>query len=101
MRGASIISRLTGTGAAAALFALLLWPFSTDSNTLVWPLLAFVAVATLAGGAILLLTGADILLHPRRGKRVGPIRIFDVVAGAALLAFGLIQLHGLAGRLPA
>ena len=97
----SIISRLTGAGAAAALFALALWAFSRESNALVWPLLAFVAVATLAGAAILLLTAADILLHPRRGKSVGPIRVFDVVAGAALLAFGLIQLHSLAGRLPA
>jgi hypothetical protein len=97
----SIISRLTGSGAAAALLALLIRPFSRGSDPLVWPLLALVVVAALAGAAILLLTGADILLHPRRGKRIGPIRVFDIVAGAALLAFGLIQLHSLAGRLPA
>ena len=101
MRRGSIISRLTGAGAAAALLALLIWPFSPSSAALVWPLLAFVVVATLAGAGILLLTGVDFLLHPRRGKQVGPIRVFDVVAGAALLAFGLIQLHGLAGHLPA
>ena len=101
MKGGSVISRLTGAGAAAALLALIIWPFSMNFNTLVWPLLAFVAAATFCGAGILLLTGADLLLNPRRGKQVGPIRVFDVVAGAALLAFGLIQLHGLAGRLPA
>ena len=101
MPRASIISRLTASGAAAALFALLLWPFLERSDTLFWPLLALLGATSLAGAAILLLTALDMLRRPRRGSRVGPIRIFDLVAGAALLGFGLMQLHWLAGRLPA
>jgi hypothetical protein len=97
----SIISRFTGAGAAAALIALLLWPFAGGSDWAVWPFLALLAVAALAGTAVLVLTGADLLLHPRRGEKVSPIRVFDVLSGAALLGFALLQLHWLGGWLPA
>jgi len=96
----SIISRLTGTGFAAALLALLLWPAVSRFEATWWPFLGLLAVAALAGAGVLALTGADLLLHPRRGGEVSPIRVFDVVSGAVLLGFALLQLHWLGGWLP-
>ncbi|MBV8686108.1 MAG: hypothetical protein JOZ90_02855 [Alphaproteobacteria bacterium] len=97
----SIIARLIGGGFTAVLLALLLWPVAARWDGALWPFLALLAVAALTGTAVLLLTGADLLLHPRRGERVGPIRIFDIVSGGALLGFALLQLHWLGGWLPA
>lgn len=101
MARGSIIGRLTGTGAAAALVALFLWPAAASYGAALWPFLVLLAVAALAGAGVLLLTGADLLLHPRRGERVSPIRVFDILSGAALLGFALLQLHWLGGWLPA
>jgi hypothetical protein len=101
MARGSIISRLTGTGFAAALVALLLWPAAASYDAVLWPFLALLGVAALAGAAVLALTGIDLLLHPRRGGQVSPIRVFDIVSGAALVGFALLLLHWLGGFLPA
>ena len=97
----SLMSRLLGAGAVSALVALLLWPLAFGSELLLWPFVGLLLLAGLCGGGILLLTAADLLLHPRRGERVGPIRVFDVAVGAALLLLAVFQLHSVAGRLPA
>ncbi len=96
----SIISRCIAAGVIAFLLSLLLWPLTTRYDPALWPFLALVAIAAAAGIVVLLLTGIDLLLHPRRGERVGPIRVFDVVSGAALLGFALLQLRWLGGWLP-
>lgn len=99
MRGGSVISRLTGTGVAAALLALLLWPAAASYDAVLWPFLALVGIAGLAGAAVLLLTGADLLLRPQRGGEVSPIRVFDVLSGAALLGFALLLVRWTGGWL--
>jgi hypothetical protein len=101
MGGGSIISRLTGTGGAAALAALFLWPAAARYDAALWPFLGLLAIAGLAGAAVLLLTGADLLLRPKRGEEVNPIRVFDVLSGAALLGFALLLVQWMGGWLPA
>jgi hypothetical protein len=101
MAGGSVISRLTGTGVAAALAALLLWPAAARYDSALWPFLALLGIAGLAGAAVLLLTGADLLLRPKRGGEVSPIRVFDVLSGAALLGFALLLIQWMGGWLPA
>jgi hypothetical protein len=88
----SIISRFTGIGAAAAMLALILWPFAARWDKAAWPYLFLLGVTALCGLAILLLTGLDLLIRPRRGQEVNPIRVFDILSGAALLGFALLQL---------
>jgi hypothetical protein len=88
----SVISRFTGIGAAAAILALVVWPFAARWDKAAWPYLVLLGVTALCGLAILLLTGLDLLLRPRRGQEVNPIRVFDIVSGAVLLGFALLQL---------
>jgi hypothetical protein len=95
----SVISRFTGIGAAAALLALILWPFAARWDQVDWPYLILLAIAALCGLVILLLTGLDLLLRPRRGPEVNPIRVFDILSGAALLGFALLQLGWLSAWL--
>jgi hypothetical protein len=97
----SVISRLTGTGTAAALAALLLWPVAASYDSALWPLLALLGIAGLAGAGVLVLTGIDLLLRPGRGGEVSPVRVFDVLSGAALLGFALLLVQWMGGRLPA
>ncbi len=101
MRRGSILSRIAGAGMAAALLGLLVWPFAGRSDLFFWLLAVFAGLTALAGFTILLLTGVDLVLKPRRGARVAPIRIFDIVCGTALLALAYLQLDWLAGQLPA
>jgi hypothetical protein len=88
----SVISRFTGVGATAAVVALILWPFAARWDSAAWPYLILLGVTALCGLVILLLTGLDLLLRPRRGQQVNPIRVFDILSGAALLGFALLQL---------
>jgi hypothetical protein len=101
MARGSVISRLTGTGAAAALAALLLWPAAASYDAALWPFLALLAIAGLAGASVLALTGIDLLLRPQRGGEVSPIRVFDVLSGAVLLGFALLLVRWTGGWLPA
>jgi hypothetical protein len=95
----SVISRFMGFGASAALLALILWPFAARSDRVAWPYLLLLGVTALCGLAILLLTGLDLLLRPRRGQEVHPIRVFDLLSGGALLGFALLQLGWLSAWL--
>ncbi len=97
MARSSILSRLSGVGYAAVLLALLLWPAVPRYDAVLWPFMALLAVAARAAAAALALTGADLVLHPKRGGEVSPIRVFDVLSGVVLLGFALLQLHWLGG----
>ena len=91
MRG-SVIGRLLAAGVAAGLIALLLWPVAARWDWAGLPYLLLLAVAALCGLAVLLLTGIDLVLRPRRGEAVRPLRVFDLVSGAVLLGFSLFQI---------
>jgi hypothetical protein len=101
MLGWWTLGRASGVGASAGLLALVLWPFwGEHPDTLVWPFVAAAAVAGLCGLSILLITALDIVTH-RRGRRMRPVRGFDIVLGVALVALSLAQLGDAAGQLPA
>jgi len=100
MLGWWTLSRASGLGFTAGLLALLLWPFHDAYDALEWPFLGLIAVAALSGASILAITLFDILFHAR-GRRMRPVRVFDVVLGAALVALSLLQLHSVAGQWPA
>jgi hypothetical protein len=101
-RGAGTIGRISGLGGTAGLLALLLWPFfGGHEHQLVWPLGLLAALAGLCGAAILVITAFDIVFHRRRGRRIRPVRAFDIVLGLALVASSLLQLNQVLGQLPA
>jgi hypothetical protein len=93
------IKRASGIGASFGLVALLIWPFALAwPDTLSWPLLGGAAVAGLCGCSILLITVGDLIFHRRRGRRLRPIRAFDLVLGAALLGLALLEADAVAGQ---
>jgi hypothetical protein len=101
MLGWWTLGRASGTGAAAGLVALLLWPFWGErGELLVWPFAGAAALAGLCGVTILLITAFDIVTH-RRGRRMRPVRGFDIVLGLALVLLSMAQLGDAAGQLPA
>ena len=101
MLGWLTLGRASSIGAAAGLLALLLWPlWGEHAETLVWPFAAAAGLAGLCGVTILLITAFDIVTH-RRGRRIRPVRGFDIVLGLALLLLSLAQLADAAGQLPA
>ena len=102
MLGWWTIGRASSTGAISSAIALLLWPFySGAGDTVEWPFAAAACLAGLCGVSILLITLGDMLFHRRRGQRIRPVRVFDVVLAAALIALSLLQLDQLLGQLPA
>lgn len=98
MRG-SVIGRFLAAGVAAGLLALLFWPVAARWDWAGLPYLLLLAVAALSGLAVLLLTGIDLVLKPRRGEAVRPLRVFDLVSGAVLLGFSLFQIGWLSAWL--
>ncbi len=91
------IKQASGIGASAGLVALLVWPFALAyPESLSWPLLGAAAIAGLCGCSILVITVADLLFHRRRGKRLRPIRAFDLVLGAALVVLALLEAEAVA-----
>lgn len=101
MLGWWTIGRASGLGATAALAGLVVWPFQESSgDALFWPLLAAAGVAGFAGASILAITAGDLLFHRRRGRRLRPVRVFDIVLATLLIALFLAQLDDLAGQLP-
>jgi hypothetical protein len=101
MRGWWTLGRASGVGAGAGSFALLLWPFwARGGEAMLWFFAAFAAVAGLCGVSILLITGIDMVVR-RRGRRIRPVRGFDIVLGLALVMLSVAQLKDAAGQLPA
>ena len=95
------IGRAGGLGVTALLVGVVLWAVPWErGEILFWVFAAAAAVAGLCGVSILAITLFDTLVH-RRGRRIRPVRVFDVVLGLALVAFSLLQLQTVAGRLPA
>ena len=95
MLSAWTIGRATGAGASAGLLALILWPLWLLFDALFWPTVVAAAVAGLCGLSILAITVADLLFHRRRGARIRPVRIFDVVLGASLVLLAFAELKSL------
>ena len=101
MLGWWTIGRASGIGASAGLVALLLWPvFRRYGEAVTWPFAAAAAVAGLCGLSILLITAADTLFH-RRGRRMRPVRGFDIGLGLLLVVLALLALDDFKGQLSA
>ncbi|HEY7810817.1 MAG TPA: hypothetical protein VIA98_10600 [Allosphingosinicella sp.] len=95
------LGRASGIGVTATLLALLLWPFLAKSEqALLWPFAAGAAVAGLCGLSVLLITAFDMVTR-RRGRRMRPVRGFDIALGLGLVLLSLAQLQSAAGQLPA
>lgn len=89
--------RATAPGIIAGLAAGLLWPaFAAYPHIFLWPFAATLAVAGFCGLSILVLSVIDVR-NRRRGKRVRPIRAFDVVVGLALALPSAFELSVLLG----
>ena len=94
------IGRASGIGASAGLLALLVWFLHRAYDGFAWPLAFLASVAGLCGISILTITALDLAFHRRRGQRVLPLRIFDIVLGSALVLLCLVRLDDLRGQLP-
>lgn len=85
MLGFWTIPRASGIGVVAGLASILLWQAYVAWHEPVRGFyLAALAITALCGVTILLLTAADVLFHRRRGRRIRPVRAFDVVLGLLL-----------------
>lgn len=85
MRSLWTIPRASGIGVVAGLASVLLWQaYVAWQEPVRAAYMAALVVTALCGLTILLLTAADLLFHRRRGKRIRPVRAFDVVLGLLL-----------------
>jgi len=100
MLGGWTIGRASGIGATAGLLVLALTLVHRAYDGLAWPLGLLASIAGLCGVSILVITALDLAFHRRRGGRVIPLRVFDVVLGLALVILCLVQLDDLRGQLP-
>lgn len=90
------ISRAAGLGAIAGLLSIILWLlFAAYQEPFRLAYTAVLAATAFCGLSILGMTMADILLRPRRGGRVIPIRAFDVGLGLLLAVPALVTLNTL------
>jgi hypothetical protein len=90
------LRRASGAGFTAALIGLAIWPFYRAYGApLDVGLLLAAGVAGLCGVSILAITGLDLFLHPRRGERLRPLRIFDLILAAGLIGLAFVQLGDL------
>ncbi|HEY5720697.1 MAG TPA: hypothetical protein VIT45_00085 [Allosphingosinicella sp.] len=94
------IGRASGIGASAGLIAIFVWALHRAYDGMAWPLGVLGAVCGLCGISILAITALDLVFHRRRGGRVFPLRIFDLVLGSALVLLCLVLLDDLRGQLP-
>jgi hypothetical protein len=85
------LARASAIGFTAELVALALWPLEIGRDWLFWPFALAAGLAGLCGASMLVITGADMLFHPRRGDRVRPLRAFDIAVGAALVTLAWLQ----------
>lgn len=88
------ISRATGVGVSAGLAALILWPaYAAYQEPLRLPYIAALSIAAFCGLSILAMTLIDVALHRRRGRRVRPVRAFDLLIALLLSAPALAALN--------
>jgi hypothetical protein len=79
------VRRASGVGVVTGVISVILWPFSAYYQDLVRALyVVALAVTAFCGASILWITATDILLHPRRGQRMRPVRAFDIALGLLL-----------------
>ena len=97
MLGWWTMGRATGTGVLAGLVALLLWPaYAAWPEALLVPFTLLLLVAALCGLSILVATVIDLLRRSDRGRRVRPLRAFDLIVGLLLAGISLAELRQLA-----
>lgn len=90
------IHQIAGTGTAAGIAALILWPIYAgwpDIGAL--PFIVVLAVAAACGCAMLWITVQDLGRRPARGNRLRPIRTFDIILGLALAVPSLTELRAI------
>jgi maltodextrin utilization protein YvdJ len=96
MLGWWTIGRATGVGAVAGLASLILWPvYAALQDAVFLPYVLSLAIAALCGLSILWITGADLLLHRRRSRKLVPIRTFDMAFAIMLSVPTLAALSSL------
>ena len=92
------IGRATGVGTLAALAALLLWPaYAILQNPFRLAFAASLVLLIFCGLSILFITGADLLIHKRRGRRIHAIRALDVVLGTLMTVPAILTLPSILG----
>lgn len=92
------ITQAMHVGLTAALLALILWPaYAIFQTPLRLPFAASLAAVAFCGLSILAITITDLLFHRARGRRLRPIRVFDIVLGVSMTLPGLIALPAIAG----
>ncbi len=92
---------LAGLGVTAELIALALWALLGWYDAVFWPLVLLSVFAGVAGAWIVLALMLDLTFHRPRGKRVRPLRGFDLALGSGLFLLALLQLRDALGQLPA
>lgn len=86
-----------GPGLVAGCSAYFLWPvYASFPEFVIVPFVIALSFASFCGFSILALTVVD-LRNNQRGKRVRPIRAFDVIFGLALALPSSLELSALLG----
>ena len=89
------IGRAEGTGTVAGVAALILWPVYAGWAQILPLFLLTLTIAAFCGLSLLVITLFDLARHRRRGTRLVPIRVFDIVLGLALTVPSLLELRSL------
>jgi len=84
----------SGIGFCAECVALFLWPIAARAAPRIffWPFFTAALLAAFCALSVLVLTGRDMLAHPR-GERIRAIRAFDVVCALVVLGLTFLQLR--------
>ena len=89
--------RAAGPGLIAGCIAFFLWPiYASFPEIAIVPFMIALVLTSFCGISILTLTVVD-LRNNQRGRRVRPIRAFDVIFGLALATPSLLELSALLG----
>lgn len=89
--------RAAGPGFIAGCVAFFLWPaYASYPQIMFFPFVTALALTSFCGLSILALTAAD-FRNNRRGRRVRPIRGFDVGLGLMLAVPSTLELSALLG----